>query len=50
MTVMKLPCSVAFLLLLAVLADCDSGQPYRRIPFSGSIYGKRTAKTIAMGM
>jgi hypothetical protein len=37
------------LLMLALLADCNSGPPYRRIPFNGSMYGKRAPSSSPIG-
>jgi hypothetical protein len=54
-TVMKFPCSVVFLvtlLILVLLVDCNPnpGPQFRRLPFNGSIYGKRAASALPMGM
>jgi hypothetical protein len=48
---MKFPCSVVFFsaILLALLVDCNTGTPHRRVPFNGSMYGKRTAGALPMG-
>ncbi|KDR10801.1 FMRFamide-related neuropeptide [Zootermopsis nevadensis] len=47
---MKLSCSMIFLLalLLALLVDCNTGPPHRRVPFNGSMYGKRTANSLSV--
>jgi len=41
---------VVTLLMLALQVSCDPGQPYRRLPFNGSIYGKRAASILPSGM
>ncbi|XP_069678822.1 neuropeptide SIFamide-like [Periplaneta americana] len=48
---MKFACTVlslVALLLLAVLVACNPGPPFRRLPFNGSMYGKRTGNALPM--
>jgi hypothetical protein len=50
---MKFPGSVIFLvalLMTVLMVDCNPGPPYRRLPFNGSMYGKRTASPLPIGM
>jgi hypothetical protein len=50
---MKFHCSAMFvvtLLMLALQVSCDPGQPYRRLPFNGRMYGKRAASILPSGM
>jgi hypothetical protein len=34
------------LLMLVLHVSCDPGHPYRRLPFNGSMYGKRAASIL----
>jgi hypothetical protein len=50
---MKFLGSVIFfvaLLVMALLVDCNAGTPYRRLPFNGSMYGKRAPSPLPIGM
>ena len=50
---MKFHCSDMFvvaLLMLALQVSCDPGHLYRRLPFNGSMYGKRAASILPTGM
>ena len=41
---------VVTLLMLALQVSCDTVLPYRRLPFNGSMYGKRAASILPSGM
>ena len=41
---------VVTLLMLTLQVSCDPGHLYRRLPFNGSMYGKRAASILPSGM